>query len=156
MKSRCKPGQSLVEVIVSVGIAVILSIALISAGLISSKTARSARNNTQATKLAEEYIEQIRVFRDRLGFSALSAVGNGNCFVLNTSNPDPSSWSLTASGCPEVINLDKVDFSRNFTIADTLPADVNKKLITAVVSWPDPGGTQTVTSQTILSQWSSP
>ncbi len=155
MRSRCRFGQSLIEVIVSVGIAVILAIALISAGLISNKTARSARNNTQATKLAEQAVEQIRVFRDRQGFSALSSIGNGNCFVLDTSSPDPAAWSL-ASGCPEVINLDNVNFSRNFEVADTSPADVNKKLITVVVSWPESGGNQTVTSQTILSLWSAP
>ncbi len=156
MKHRCELGQSLVEVIVSVGIAVILAIALISAGLISNKTARSARTNTQATKLAEQAIEQIRVFRDRQGFSALSTAGNGNCFVLNTASSDPAAWGLVTLGCPEVINLDNVSFSRNFIIADTSPADVNKKLITAVVSWLDSGGTQTVTSQTILSLWSAP
>ena len=99
MRSRCKLGQSLVEVIVSVGIAVILAIALISAGLISNKTARSARNNTEATKLAEQYIEQIRVFRDRRGYtSAFTSISNDTCYILQIPNSnDPSTWSLITS-----------------------------------------------------------
>ena len=154
MRSRCKPGQSLVEVIVSVGIAVVLAIALISAGLISNKTARTARNNTQATKLAQQYIEQVRVYRDRQGFSTLLTKGNGE-FCVDSSNADPSLWDLVALPCP-IVTLGGVDFSRSITIADTFPSDsTHKKLVSATVSWNESGGTQSVTSQTILSLWSS-
>lgn len=156
MRLRCEPGQSLIEVIVSVGIAVILAIALISAGLISSKTARSARNNTQATKLAEQTIEQIRVFRDRQGFGALTV---GTCYTLNTSTSDPAGWSLSTASCPagEPITLNNMIFSRVFSIADVSTAVplAAKRLVTVTVSWSD-GSTQSVTNQTVFSQWTSP
>jgi len=149
---RVMRGQSLIEVIVSVGIAVIMAIAIISASLISNKTARTARSSTQATKLAEEYIEEIRVFRDRSGYSALS---NDNCYLINMpSESDPGTWTLTTSGCPQTITQSGVDFSRRLIIADGSSAYT--KLITAKVTWVDSGGTQTVTSQTILSQWTAP
>ncbi len=145
-------GQSLIEVIVSVGIAVVLAIAVISASLVSNKTARTAKTSTQATKLAEEYIEQIRVFRDRKGYSALS--NEPTCYRINMPDPDPTNWSLTTSGCPQTVNQSGIDFSRSLIIADGSSA--NTKLITAKVTWVDSGGTQTVTSQTILSQWQAP
>lgn len=148
---RCRFGQSLIEVIVSVGIAVILAIALISAGLISNKAARSARNNTQATKLTEQAIEQIRVFRDRQGYGALT--NEPTCYLINMPGADPATWTLTTSGCPQTITQGNVDFSRKLTIVDG--ASANTKLITATVTWADSGGTQTVTSQTILSLWSA-
>lgn len=155
MRPRCEAGQSLIEVIVSVGIAVILAIALISAGLISNKTARSARNNTQATKLAEQYTEQVRVYRDRRGISTLLSKGNG-VFCIDSSNADPSLWDLVTPPCP-IVTLGGVDFSRSITIADTSPSDpTHKKLVSATVTWNESGGTQSVTSQTILSLWSGP
>ncbi len=156
MRSRCKLGQSLVEVIVSVGIAVILAIALISAGLISNKTARSARNNTEATKLAEQYIEQIRVFRDRRGYtSAFTSISNDTCYILQIPNSnDPSTWSLITSGCPETFLSGAVNYSRSLLFKDG--ASANTKLVTATITWQDSGGTQTVSSQTILSLWSVP
>lgn len=156
MRPRCEAGQSLVEVIVSVGIAVVLAIALISAGLITNKTAGSARNNTQATKLAEQYIEQVRVYRDRRGISTLLSKGNG-VFCIDSSNADPSLWDLVTAGCPQTVTLGGVNFSRSITIAETSPSDpTHKKLISATVTWGESGGTQSVTSQTILSLWSAP
>src|SRR5437879_249242 len=88
-------GQTLIEVIVALGVAVILAVSLITTSLITQKAARSARNNTQATKLAQEYIEQIRVYRDRKGFAnAFASVTENVCLKLNTTNPTPENWTL--------------------------------------------------------------
>jgi Tfp pilus assembly protein PilV len=145
----------LIEVIVSVGIAVILAIALISAGLITNKTARFARNNTQATKLAEQYIEQVRVYRDRRGISTLLTKVNG-VYCIDSSSADPSLWDLVTTPCPTV-TLNGIDFSRSIIIAETSPSDpTHKKLVSATVTWSESGGTQSVATQTILSLWSAP
>src|SRR3989344_6045766 len=95
-----KSGQSLIEVVVSAVISVILAIALISTSLIVQKTARAAKNNTQATKLAQETIEQLRVMRDRKDFAAIAS---GDCQGLNAQADDPSSWNMT-SVCPQPVN----------------------------------------------------
>src|SRR3989338_9855914 len=84
-------GQSLIEVVIGAGISVILAIALISTSLIVQKTARAAKNNTQATKLAQETIEQLRVMRDRKGFAA---IGVGDCRGLVATGIDPVTWQL--------------------------------------------------------------
>ena len=74
LKNTFSGGQSLVEVVVSVGIAVMLAISLITTSLITQKSSRAARNNSQATKLVQQTLEQLRVYRDRYGFAALPNV----------------------------------------------------------------------------------
>ncbi len=136
-------GQSLIEVIVSVSIAVIVAIALISMSIITGRAARAAKNNTQATKLAEEYMEQVRIFRDRNGFSAIV---NG-CYKIDTSLTE-STW--LQQPCPQTITLDTTVFTRKVDITDVI---VDKKLIVVTVNWTDQGGVQSVVQQTYLTRW---
>lgn len=142
-------GQSLIEVIVALGIVVVLATALITSGLITQRSSRAAKNSAQAARLAEENAEQIRVFRDRKGFSALPG---GTCFVLDATSSDPLNWSFGSSGCPqgELVVLDNTNFRRKISIT----ADgATRKDIVVTVSWQETGGTQTVTNETILSEW---
>lgn len=60
-----KKGQSLVEVLVAVGIAMMLGIALVSASVLTQKTSRSTQNTAYATKLAQELMEELRIYRDQ-------------------------------------------------------------------------------------------
>lgn len=152
MSKRSSSGQSLIEVVVSLGVAVVLAVSLIATSLVTQKTARVAKNNNQATKLAQESIEKIRVFRDRKGFGALTA---NSCLILGSSNPDPTQWGLSTAGCVdgESISASNTNFTRKIEIMDSSPTS---KLVTVIVSWDEPGGTQTVKNQTFLSQWPSP
>ena len=148
-------GQSLVEVVVSIGIAVILAISLITTSLITQKSSRSARNNSQATKLVQEIIEQLRVLRDRKGFSGtFPSVSSITCFTFNT--PDlnvPSNWSLTSEcSTPQTVSLGTTIFTRKIEMINH-NTDVNKRLITVTVSWDESGQTRSVKSQTILGLW---
>ena len=151
-------GQSLIEVVVSIGIAVILAISLITTSLITQKSSRSARNNSQATKLVQQTLEQLRVFRDRNGFSVSTfpSVLAITCFTFTT--PDlnvPSTWTLT-SGCstPQTISLGTTIFTRKVEmINEPLVANAVKRLITVTVSWDESGQTRSVKSQTFLSLW---
>ncbi|OGE08917.1 hypothetical protein A3A60_01010 [Candidatus Curtissbacteria bacterium RIFCSPLOWO2_01_FULL_42_26] len=140
-------GQSLIEVVVSAGISVILAIALISTSLIVQKSARAAKNNTQATKLAQESIEQMRVFRDRKGFDALTI---STCLALKDADQaDISMWSLTeVAGCSE--SIAGTFFKREISIQDK---GINNKLVTVNIKWSESGGEKFVSSQTILSKW---
>ena len=140
-------GQSLIEVVVSAGSSVILAIALIATSLIVQKTARAAKNNTQATKLAQEAIEQLRVMRDRKGIAAITS---GDCQGLNAQADDPSAWSLT-SECGQSVNVGAsgTKFSRKISIIE----NGNNKTITVSIIWEESGGQKFVSSQTILSKW---
>ena len=137
------PGLSLIEVMVSLAVLGLLAVALISTTLITQKGARAAKADAQATKLIQEYSEEIRIFRDRKGFSSLANTNTTQATCINSSNfSNPESWVLTTAGCPEQKTLDKVTFTRELSIADTQPLNVKRKQVTIKVTWNDSGGTQ--------------
>lgn len=155
-------GQSMIEVVVGIGVATLLSVALISTTLYTQKLSRSAKNNTQATKLAQESIEKVRIFRDRKlnGFTALPSSG---CATLDSTNADPGVWTLptflpcpppltagvTPSGVQPVI-LDQVTFIRWLQFGS--PTDsVDRKSVTVYVGWQEATSWQLVTNTTFLS-----
>ena len=146
-------GQSLIEVVVSIGIAVMLAISLITTSLITQKSSRSARNNSQATKLVQETMEQLRVFRDRKGFDQLPNSGTTVCVDLNADSTEPLDWTLQPIGpCPilETIPLNNTNFDRKIEIIND---GANKRLITLTISWDESGQTRSVKSQTFLGLW---
>ena len=144
-------GQSLVEVVVSVGIAVMLAISLITTSLITQKSSRSARNNSQATKLVQQTLEQLRVFRDRKGFDSLPDTPTTAWYCLNTTNSDPTAWILdTSCSTTQTITLANMNFTRKIEFIDN---GSQKKLITITVSWDESGQTRLIKSQTFLSLW---
>lgn len=145
-------GQSLIEVIVALGVVIILALSLVSTSLITQRASRAAKNQAQATKLVQQNIEQMRVFRDRLGFEQIptSAV---DCYILQTVNIDPANWTLATTSCTtggENITLNKVTFTRKIAITSISPI---KKSITVSVSWNDSGNTLSVETQTYLTAW---
>ena len=157
LKNTFFRGQSLVEVVVSIGIAVMLAISLITTSLITQKSARSARNNTQATKLVQQTLEQLRVFRDRKGFTALPSVPppTPTCFTFSTPDlNDPTTWTLGSTVCTslQTIPLDTTNFLRKIEMVNQ-GASAEKRLITVTINWDESGQTRSVKSQTILGLW---
>ena len=146
-------GQSMIEVVIGLGVVVLLAISLVTTSLITQRTSRSARNNSQATKLAQETLEQIRIYRDHKGFNALS---EGSCYILNATDADPLNWSLNSAAppCPvgEAITLNSTLFNR-YLIIEPDNSNANKKIITVSITWEDSAGKQNVTDQTILTKW---
>ena len=135
-------GQSLIEVLVSITIVVMLAVSLITTTLITQKTSRSARDNTVAAKLAQEYIEQARVIRDNKGFSAIS----DGCYVINGS--DPNTWQLVSCVPGDKPVLNNVTFTRKIDVSGR---NDKSKQVKVTVNWTDSSGTRTVTNTTILS-----
>lgn len=58
-------GQSLMEVVVATAVGVLVVMALVFATIFSLRNANFAKNSAQATKLAQEGIEMVRLGRDR-------------------------------------------------------------------------------------------
>lgn len=93
-----KNGQSLIEVLVAVGVATLLGIALVSTAVLTQKTSRSTQNTAYATKLAQEMVEQLRIFRDQsrnkleaFPFYASLDPNYSICYTItSTKNPDGS------------------------------------------------------------------
>ena len=141
-----KSGQTLIEVVVAAGITVILAAALISTSLIVQKSARAAKNNTQATKLAQETIEQLRVMRDRQTFEAIKI---SSCEGLDTQGDDPANWKFVAE-CGQ--NVTSATSSTKFSRKISVIQNGDNKTITVTISWDEAGGQKSVSSQTFLSQ----
>jgi len=155
-------GQSLIEVVVGISVVVILAISLITTVLLTQRTARSAQNNTTATKLAQQTIEQLRIFRDRnpVGFASQTCSG----LILNIPDPNiPAGWSWSV--CPsspdyKPVLLNNVTFKIRIATcyADAIntcltTGSSNKRLATVTVSWEESSGNQTVTNKTLFTDW---
>lgn len=148
MKRSFSAGQSLIEVVIALGIVVVGVVALVSTTIFTQKTARSANAQTQATKLAEESLEQIRVLRDRKGYGFLDTTSL--CKVIDSSLPDPNNWQLNNCVSPgQTIVLDNISFARMIVISEITPGV--KKMATVTVSWQESGGGRSVKNSTFLS-----
>jgi len=151
-------GQSLIEVVISIALAAILAISLISTTLITQKTSQSAKNNTEATKLAQEGVETIRVLRDRQGYDVLL---NGDCYTLEYSVPgNIDSLQFYTARCVtepkgELIQPNnESSFYRTYKIEDA-PSSTDVKLVTVTIKWDESGGQKEVKHETIFSNWES-
>ncbi len=78
---RSERGQTLLELVVVIAVSVMVVGALVFATISSLRNAQFAKNQAQATKLAQEGIERVRTGRDR----------NRNISILGVTSVD--SWS---------------------------------------------------------------
>lgn len=158
--NNLEAGQSMIEVVVGLSVATLLAVALITATIYTQKLSRSAKNGTQATKIAQEAIEQMRVIRDRKGYSYISTRHDSADFgsKILTVDPDPANWVLTAAAaCPaETIQYASTEpvFSRCITVQDG--NNDNQKKITVTVTWTEAAvegsGARQVVNTTFLSK----
>lgn len=66
-------GQSLVEVVIGLALAILVLGALINAVITSLYNSNFAKSQAEATKLAQQIMEQVRIKRDTLGYSIFSS-----------------------------------------------------------------------------------
>lgn len=89
---RSEKGQTLLELVVAVGVSVIVIGALVFAIISSLRNASFSKNQAQATKLAQEGLERVRMGRDRdkgisvsIGSNTITSwKGNGSDCSTNT------------------------------------------------------------------------
>jgi len=134
-----KKSQTLIEVVISVALAVMVISALLVLGAASSKTVASSLRRTQATKLATDKVEEARYIRDQFGYdNVVAGFTSGNV-------------SLPAT---ESVEVGSNTYTRTVTI--TTNTDPAYKAITVMVKWDETAGSQStksVTIPTILSDW---
>lgn len=78
-------GQTLLELVIVISVSVIVIGALVFATIASLRNASFSKNQSQATKLAQEGIEKVRVARDRNN-------------IINISSTAVRSWNGSGSG----------------------------------------------------------
>lgn len=153
MSQNNQKGQSLLEIVIALGLALIISTGLIITTVNGLKNSQFSKNQAQATKYAQEAIDQVRTIRDRdytvCGPSNIDRFSDlwpvGVCSVACSYNLKKSStdgycpgdksspiW-LKDSSSPETIG----NFKRQILI-DTFA--LNQKRVTVNVSWTDISG----------------
>lgn len=86
-------GQSLLEITISIGVAIIIIMALTVITITGLRNSQFAQDQVQATKYAQDWLEQVRVIRDRDGY----------VYINSGSSSTPTSWSTSGwTGCGPV------------------------------------------------------
>jgi Tfp pilus assembly protein PilV len=147
-------GQSLVEVIVALSIAVIVVMAFTSATLNAMRDAQFAKNQNQATRVAQKTLELVRAVRDQdnevytdgTTWSDLyddSSLNGGRCFTLDETTLTMA-YTVTCD-----VSYDSV-FTRQIKLTTTT---TNRIDVYVIVKWTDNKGTHSAEANTFLSNW---
>lgn len=163
-------GQSLIELVVVMAVVVIIVVALVFATIASLRNSSFAKNQAQATKLAQEVLERVRAGRDRnTGISSFSMGGadgaDGDNIVSSWSDEDLWDAQISANCIPNCYfaveangtlvykgagttvpsSIMEVNgFRQAVILSDTSvgtpPAYTVKKIVTSLVLWTDFAG----------------
>lgn len=162
MKNQNKQtGQSLIEVLVVLVLAAMMIVALISIILLSLKNAQFAQNQTKATKIAQDTIDQIRILRDDNKYGTLTLSGQpAECFNIlwDSSNSNfgcegnECYYMLTTPGLNKKDSLSGKEnledgFFRQIKVTQNTPSEVK---VAVEVSWTDSTGEHSSKLETYL------
>ena len=151
-RSNTEEGQSLVEIIVAVGLILTAVVALLSLATSSMKSSGFGVTKARATKLANEEMELVRAYRDSVvwsSFDDLTAAGGvADCSAANHCYIDSGLLSVVFGGN----NITTAPFTRYF-ITDPDGADQSKYRVTVHVTWTDQSGDHDVVMSSVLSDW---
>ncbi|MBL7158914.1 type II secretion system protein [Candidatus Microgenomates bacterium] len=131
--SSLNKGQTLVEMVVTLAVAVMVISSLVVGVTVSIKNTRFAKNQSLATKYAQEAMEQVRLDRDQDGWIA---------FWTKVS-------SIETPGIPNTI------FSKQIEYIDESDPDGanNRAKIIVTVSWTEGGREHRSKLTTYLTKW---
>lgn len=158
-------GQSLIEVLVVLVLATMMIVALITVILLSLKNAQFAQNQTKATKIAQDTMDQIRILRDDNKNNTLTMSGIppvSECFneLWNSSNANFGCgglvcyYKLTTSGLDKKDSLSAKEdlgdgFSRQIKVTQN---NSNEVELTTEISWTDSTGEHSSNLETYLTK----
>jgi len=150
-QSTYQAGQSLVEMVVVIGVVVLLAVGIIAGTTASLSATQNAQTRSNALKFASEGIERTRELRDA-GWNEFAALGE---FESTYCVGDDGEFTLAATSCTSPNIEDR--YIRAITLAlvpagDEYPAE--KMSVRVAVSWE--GTTQlgnSVELVTYLTQW---
>jgi type II secretory pathway pseudopilin PulG len=144
--NKRQEGQSLLEVLTALGVAVIIIVALSILAVSSLRNAQHARAQAEATKYVNGGLEQVRTVRDRQGWSMFFSYAVPKCYSVQTSD-----WTLqedsSCSGVPVSGHI------RTILLEDQTTPEGEGRKVTVTVSWTDSFGPNTSSATTILTKW---
>jgi Tfp pilus assembly protein PilV len=146
-------GQSLFEVILAVGIAAMVLIAIVSLSTLSVSNSSSSRDTSQANRYAQEAIEWYRSVRDSnwTAFKNYASSG-GTTYCIN----DIVMSLPTPGNCPAGSFIAGTIFQRESTLSlvTTSTTDDTVELL-VIVKWNDSRGAHTLPVTTRFTDWRS-
>ena len=166
-------GQSLIEAVVVVAVGVIVMGSLVFATIASLRNAQFAQNQAQATKLAQEALEQVRSARNRNIDPAITGLGteplrwDSNPLWnnrINSSCLDPCYFKLiqnerlqyVQAGVAKLPDGTEVQpnspFKRVIQLSDDPATYGNEKIVTSIVTWDDFSGSHESKLVTIMTK----
>lgn len=146
-----RKGQTLVEVIVAIAIMAVIVVGLVSASRQSVRTEQSARAESDATKLAEEGIEQIKAVYNDQSFDKIQT----NTCYYPFYNSSSNKWDIdTCKGGNNLITPpgSTITFTRKIYAFDTTGAVSDAVCVYSVVFWNDQKGPRNAYQQTIIAK----
>lgn len=127
--SKTGNGQTLLEVVIALAVALLVILALVRVTITSIRNAGFAKNQALATQYAQEAMEKIRAYRDQNDWMTFVA----NCNATLTSFVPPTPFSLSpTSGCA---------------------CGSDSCTITEIITWIDSQGTHKSELITRLTEW---
>lgn len=144
-------GQTLIETVAAMAVAVIMVAALVGLGILAVRTAMTAKKKAISTRLANQAMEATRIYRDTGGYSELS---NGCLTIQSDGSIDEETGpGLCTPAFPKVHPLND-DFQYKIEISEKSGECENTcRVINVVVQWVDAGGTHPVELETYLTDW---
>lgn len=137
-------GQTLLEIVVALGVIAVVLTGLVTAVTASLRYGQASKYRSQGVKYAQEGLELTRKLRDTSPWADFLAYSNGSgIWCLDQAGV----WTVsTGSGCPIVAGSTfwrTITFTVNGTVMD----------VTSEVSWGQRNLSSTVTLRTFFSDW---
>ncbi len=166
-------GENLIELIIVVAVAIIVVTALVFSTISSLRNAQFAQNQSQATKLAQEWIEKLKISRDKdenvvkvdtttlwddLLDDNIPDLGGVYCFlifkngVVNLNGTCVSSLEAITPGLLNANTTESIENGRfkRYVLISNNGSNQNQKRFTVVVRWTDFSGAHESKLTTIL------
>ena len=141
-----KSGQTLVELLVAIGLIAMVVTALLVLVSAATKVGISSLKRSQATKIATLALESVRYYRDKDSYDSIPGVGATTCFSIPDSS-DPGNEVLTTvpGGCGSAsfVSISLPDgnvFQRQIMISAE-DAATHSRDVTVQVRWAESIGT---------------
>lgn len=148
MKQKFKAGQSLIEMVIAIGMMSFLMVAILSVTSLSIKNTRVAQDRSQAVGLAQEGIELMRTYRD-FSWTDFYNLANGQSYILE------DNWTvesgLSQIGCDQTNYFDASNYYSRCVSLSTV--EVNSVVIEVVVYWQEGSQLKSISQSTTLSLW---
>ena len=152
-----KNGYGVIEVTVAAGLASVIALSIFQLVVATGRPVSAGARQTEATYLAEEALEAVRVLRNDSWSNEIAPLSNNTVYypvkiatdwTLTTTPPAPINSLYTRT-----IQLQAVYRDANDDISASGTLDPKTRKVTATVTWPERGQAKTITLDTYLTNF---